>query len=43
MRIVAVSGTHEWEVRAEWFGADRAVHRGDLFACIRYAANNKEG
>ena len=40
MRVVTTPGTDGWEVRAEWLGADRVVFSGDLFACLRFAADN---
>jgi hypothetical protein len=42
MTITAIQGTHEWEVRAEWMGAQRVVHTGTLFECIAWERANRE-
>lgn len=36
-------GMNDWVVKAEWLGAIRVVHRGDIFSCIAYAQELCDG
>jgi hypothetical protein len=43
VRIVTCPRNGEWIVVAEWYGAEREVHRGkSIFDCIRWRAANME-
>jgi hypothetical protein len=33
-------GPDDWAVFAEWYGAERIVFQGDVFACLAYVADN---
>lgn len=37
MRIVTDETGTGWIVLADWHGAQRIVHRGDLYSCARFA------
>jgi hypothetical protein len=40
VRVVTAAVGDRWEVRAEWFGADRVVFSGSVFACLRFVRDN---
>ncbi len=35
-QITTVPRSTDWVVLADWLGAVRVVHRGDLFSCLRF-------
>jgi hypothetical protein len=39
MRVITDETGMGWMVVAEWYGAERVIHRGDLYDCMIYVAS----
>lgn len=40
MKIKAIPQTYDWQVVATWYGAEREVHKGSIFGCLRFVQEN---